>query len=320
MTTPAPACPAPACPTRFIGCDVGKRSIVAFDSHTGHTTTFPNQANALADFAAALDPACLVVCEATGGYETGLLDALLQAQRPAHRADARKVHAFIRSFGTLGKTDAADARALARYGQERHAQLARWHAPDPHRATLQALVLARRDFVEQRTACTNRLQAPGSEAAQPYLRTLLTCLADQIKHLDAAIDALIKTHAPLRHAAQTLRTIKGVGPATAAALMALMPELGRVSRHQAASLAGLAPHPNQSGAADSYRRTKGGRPEVKRVLFMAALSAARHNPDLSRFHRNLTARGKKPIVALVAVMRKLIVIANAKLRATPCAI
>ena len=112
-----------------------------FDSHTGQTQTIPNRPAELQRFAAALDPTCLAICEATGGHETALLEALVNAERAAHRADARKVKAFIRSFGTLAKTDAIDARALAGYGQERHAKLARWQAPDPQRDQLQALVL-----------------------------------------------------------------------------------------------------------------------------------------------------------------------------------
>ena len=106
----------------------------------------------------------------------------------------------------------------------------------------------------------------------------------------------------------------GVGAATAAALLALMPELGQLDRRQVAALAGLAPHPRQSGATEAYRRTRGGRPEVKRVLFMAALSAARYNETLRIVYQRLLANGKCKLVALTAIMRKLIVIANAKLR------
>lgn len=304
-------------PSRFIGCDVGKTSIVVFDSATGRTRTIRNDPDALTSFAAQLDPACLVVCEATGGYEADLLQALTQAGRAAHRADARKVKAFIRSFGTLGKTDAIDARALARYGQERHTQLVRWRARDESRTRLHALVMARRDLVAQRLACRNRLAAPGAEPVQPYLQKLLDCLTDQIEAIEADLDALIRNQQALAQTATTLRAIAGVGPATAAALIALMPELGSLNRRQAAALAGLAPHPRQSGANDAYRRTRGGRPEVKRTLFMAALSATKHNKTLRAFYQRLLANGKKPIVALTAVMRKIIVIANARLRTNP---
>jgi transposase len=298
----------------FIGCDVGKTTIVVFDSRNGRTTSIANRRQDLARFATRLDDSCLVICEATGGHEATLLDVLVEAGIAAHRADARKVKAFIRSFGILGKTDAIDARALAEYGRERHTTLARWQAPDKQRSQLQTLVLTRRDLVAERLACSNRLAAPGAHTVRRYLERLLDCFDAQIKAIEAAIETLIRAHKPLARAARILRSIAGIGPATAAALIALMPELGRLDRRKAAALAGLAPHPNQSGTRDAYRRTKGGRPEVKRVLFMAALSAAKHNAGLAAFYKKLIANGKKPLVALTAVMRKLVVICNARLR------
>ena len=120
---------------------------------------------------------------------------------------------------------------------------------------------------------------------------------------------------PIARAVNTLVAIEGMGAKTATALIALMPELGSLARRQAAALAGLAPHPRQSGELDAYRRTRGGRPEVKRVLFMAALSARKHNPTLKAFFERLVLAGKKPLVAITAIMRKLVVIANAKLKA-----
>jgi transposase len=299
---------------RFLGCDVGKIDIVVFDSASGQTRTIANQPDALARFASELDGTCLVVCEATGGYEAALLEAMLDAAVPAHRADARKVKAFIRSFGTLGKTDALDARALARYAQERQAQLPRWQAPDPDRVVLQALVLTRRDLVQQHLAFSNRRLAPGAQPVLPYLNDLLTCLAQQIKAIELRIEAILQASQPLKRAASILTGVPGIGPKTAAALIALMPELGSLNRRQAAALAGLAPHPRQSGNSDAYRRTKGGRPEIKPFLFMAALSAARHHPQLRPFFLKLTQNGKKPLLAITALMRKLIVIANARLR------
>lgn len=304
----------PTMPSCFIGCDVGKSQIVFFDSQSGRSGTISNQPDDLAAFAASLDPDGLVICEATGGYESPLLAALYAAGRAAHRADARKVKAFIRSFGTLAKTDAIDARALARYGQERQATLPRWQPAEAQRATLQALVLIRRDLVAQRTACRNRLLAPGADPVRRYLGELEDCLEAQIKAIDLDIDRLLRQSRTLAGQAAILQSIAGIGPTTAAALLALMPELGSLGRRQAAALAGLAPHPRQSGSADRYRRLQGGRPEVKRVLFMAALSARTHNHTLKDFYTRLIANGKKPLVALTALMRKLIIICNAKLR------
>lgn len=177
--------------SRFIGCDVGKNHIAVFDSIGGKTVHLDNAAEALTAFARSLDTDCLVVCETTGGHEAALLAALVKAGVPAHRADARKVKAFIRSFGTLGKTDALDARALARYGAERHGKLVRWRAPDALRARLQALVLTRRDLVDDRVAYKNRLTSPGAETVAPYLQALITCLSRQIDAIEAEIQALL---------------------------------------------------------------------------------------------------------------------------------
>jgi transposase len=303
-----------AAPAHFIGCDVGKADIVVFDSRDGRVTTIPNQPDDLAAFAADLDHACLAVCEATGGHEVALLGALMQAGRAAHRADARKVKAFIRSFGTLGKTDAIDARALARYGQERHPRLARWQPPEQQRERLQSLVRTRRDLVDQRLACKNRLSAPGAPAVRPDLDRLLACLDAQIAAIEADTQALVDAHQALHAATRTVSRLIGIGRVTAVSLLALMPELGTLTRRQAAALAGLAPHPRQSGAADRYRRTKGGRPEIRKVLFMAALTASRRDPKMSVFYQRLIANGKKPLLAITAVMRKLVVICNAMLR------
>lgn len=301
-------------PTAFIGCDVGKAEIVTFDSRTGRSRSCRNTAEALARFAQSLDESCLVICEATGGYEAELLAAVVGAGRAVHRADAGKVKAFIRSFGTLGKTDRIDARALARYGEERHARLALWQPQDAERDRLHRLVMLRRDLVAQRTAWGNRAGAPGATELDRYIQPLLACLEAEIAAVDAEVARLIDSSASLRRDAAALCGIAGIGPRTAAALIALLPELGRLNRRQVAALAGLAPHPRQSGTSNAYRRVKGGRPEVKRSLFMAALVAGQHNPSLRAFRQRLIAQGKKPLVALVAVMRKLIVMANAVLR------
>ncbi len=139
------------------------------------------------------------------------------------------------------------------------------------------------------TACTNRIAAPGADAAPPFPQRPLDCLTDQIKAIDAAVAALVHAHPPLTAATHTPQSI---GAVTAAAPLAPMPELGQLSRHQAAALAGLAPHPKQSGARNAHRRTKAGRPKVKRVLVMAALSASRYNPNLASFRKQLVANGK----------------------------
>ena len=301
-------------PTRFIGLDVGKSEIFVFDQSTGAERALQNEPRALAEFAAALDETCFCVCEATGGYEAALLDALCQAGRAAHRADARKVKAFIRSFGRLGKTDALDARALARYGQERCADLPLWTPPHEARDTLHGLVLLRRDLVTDRVAWNNRRQAPTAKHAVTNIDHVIKTLEDEIKAVEDKISNLINDNEDIKRDEKTLREIPGIGPTTAAGLIALMPELGTIDRREIASLAGLAPHPCQSSTREGYRLTRGGRPEVKRLLFMAAMVAGNGTSDLATFYKRLIANGKKRIVALTALMRKIIVIANAKIR------
>jgi transposase len=298
----------------FIGCDVGKIWIAVHDSRTGRTWSVRNNPKELAALARQFDNTCLVVCEATGGYELALLAAMVEAGIPAHRADARKVKAFIRSDGILAKTDRIDAIALARYGADRHARLSRWKAPDAERATLHVLVHARQDLVRNRTAHKNRLAAPGAQAAAPFLGKIVKALDGEIKAIEQAIKAEIRANKKLHKAVKLLRSVCGIGLITAAGLLALMPELGTLNRRQIASLGGLAPHPRQSGNSDKYRFVWGGRQDVKSVLFMAALSASRFHKTLRVFYQRLLARGKLKLVALTAVMRKLLIICNALLR------
>lgn len=297
-----------------IGCDVGKAVIVVFDSLTSRTTELPNNPDVLKAFVGALPPNCLIVCEATGGYEAALLLAAAEAGVPAHRANARRVKAFIRSLGRLAKTDAIDAHGICRFGQERHAELPRWRPAGAGRDDLQTLVRLRVQLVKQRTALTNQVKAPGGDVAKPRLRALIDATAEQIDAIEADITDLVNRDPALAQTVGIIRDIPGCGPVTAVTVAALMPELGTMNRRQAAALAGLAPHPHQSGQRDGYRRTRGGRPEIKRALFMAALAARNHNTDLKTVYQRLIANGKKPIVAITALMRKLITIINARVR------
>jgi transposase len=234
------------------------------------------------------------------------------AFRPTGPTPARSRPSSARLGRSANPTPSTQARSADTAGTA--TELPLWSAREPERLRLQALVLARRDLVKDRLAYANRRAAPAAEPVHAYLEALVESFDAQIKAIEADINALCAGCEPIAKAVKTLVAIPGVGQKTAAALIALMPELGSLPRRQAAALAGLAPHPNQSGQTDAYRRTRGGRPEVKRVLFMAAISAARHNPTLSAFYRRLLSAGKKPLVAITAIMRKLVVIANAKLR------
>jgi transposase len=303
---------------RVIGLDVAKASVVLFDPISGRTSTV---ANDLQSLIAALTPFAdyeLAVCETTGGYERTTLEAARIVGLAAHRADAARVKNFILSHGGNAKTDGIDAAWLSRYGQERGAALTRWQATDAERDALASLVRHRRDLVAQRTAAKNRRSGPGLAAVSAFLDEQIAFLGRQIDELTKAIAKLFKASPALDSAQTRLRQQKGLGPVAAVTLLGLLPELGQLNRRQAASLATLAPHPRDSGQVSARRRTGyAGRAGLRPVLFMAALSAVRHDPNLKAFYDRLTRAGKPKRLALTAVARKLVVSANSLLKSAP---
>jgi len=303
----------------FVGFDVSKDTVTVYNSQTDITQDVLNYPKELRKYIKTLPPKSLAICEPTGGYEATLLDALSHANVSAHRADARRVKAFIRSLGIHGKTDSIDAKALAEFGRERHPRLSLWAAPDQNRQELQALVARRSDLVAMRTAEKNRAQAPMAcrktgRLIKASCQKILKLITAEIKRADLAIQDIIQHDEHLQEMQDVLVSLKGVGLTIASGLLANMPELGTLSRRQVASLAGVAPHPRKSGKMQAYQKVSGGRAEVKRLLFMAAMVAARQNPELKVVYQRLIENGKKPIVALTALMRKIITILNAKIR------
>jgi transposase len=304
-------------PRQVLGCDVAQDRIVIRDSASATCRSIGNAADPLRRALAELVPVpgdVLLVCEATGGHEATLLTVAWQAGMAVHRADPRKAHNFLRSLRSAGKSDPIDAEGLARYGLERGDQLARWRPPAADRQALQVLVRLRADLVGDRADYLRRLKAPGQGPDKPHIQAVIDVLAERIAALEADIERLIARSQDLTESVAIITAIDGCGRKTATALLALMPELGQLNRGQAASLAGLAPHPNDSGRSQGYRRLRGGRPEVRAALFPAALAASRYHPELSKHYRALLTNGKKPIVAILAIARRLITIINAKLR------
>lgn len=301
-------------PAQVLGLDVAKDTITVFDTLNERIKVIDNTAGAVRKLIAGLDPETLAVCEPTGGHERLAVNKLVAAGLACHRADTLKTKAFLRSYGVLAKTDVIDARALARYGQERWAQLALFTPPDQTRAQLAGLAARRKDLADFKVAETNRLKAPGADCVKASCRAVLRTLERELARIDEEIDRLIRNAPELEQTIATMKTLAGVGPRTAIALAAAMPELGHLTRRQAASLAGVAPHPKDSGSLRGYRKMRGGRSHVRPVLFMAALAASRANGPLRQTYQRLVANGKKPIVAIAALMRKIIVILNARLR------
>lgn len=304
--------------TYFIGIDIGKDFFeVGRHDAPRQTQRFSNNTKGLQAFAKAYAESLsqtLVVLEATGGYETLLLNWLLNRQICTHRADPRTASYFIRSLGKRAKTDRLDADALARYGQERHRELRLARPPEPEQATLQALLARREDLLAIRVAESNRLKHPRYRDLKASVNAVLNVINAQIKALEASIESVIAATPRMKAKFECMIRMKGVGKQTAFTLLGQMPELGTLTRRQAASLAGCAPHPKDSGKTAGYRATAGGRAAIKRALFMAAMAARNFNTELKNFYQRLVQNGKKPMVALTAIMRKLITIINAKVR------
>lgn len=296
-----------------IGIDVSKDSL---DGATFPVTTawqHPNTPDGIAALVVAVldqQPERIVI-EATGGYERGVVRALQAAELPVVVVNPRQVRQFAHAAGIKAKTDAVDARVLARYG----AQLALPLRPPPStaRQALSSLVRRRRQLTDLRLQEDNhRRSAP--EAVQESITAVLTTLTDQLDRLDTAIKTAVAADADLSVHAARLRSVPGVGPVLSSTLLAEVPELGQINGKEIAALVGVAPFAHDSGRSRGRRFTSGGRRGVRTVLYMATTVAVRHNAPLKAFYQRLVAAGKPKKVALVACMRKLLVILNALMR------
>lgn len=253
-------------------------------------------------------PGVHVICEATGGYERAVVAALHAASIPVSVLNPARVRQFARASGELAKTDPIDAAMLAAFGQA--------FAPEPtppRTATeikMTALVARRAQLIELHVAERQRADT----CAEPVLGKLFTAWLTQLKKqtakVEALIEALLAEQTTLAGQVQRLDDITGVGRITAVTVLATIPELGQLNRRQAAALAGLCPYNRDSGQWAGKRCISGGRAQVRRALYMAALSASRSNHLLQPFYDRLIAAGKPAKVALTAVMRKLIVLMN----------
>ena len=250
----------------------------------------------------------LVVLEATAKYHRLAHRSLSQSGFAVAVVNPLRSRLFAEALGTRAKTDRVDARMLALLGD---ALAPRATPPAPQALeALQELVHARGAAIEQRTAVANRLAASQTAVLKAELKRMVANLERHIARLDAEIARQIDADPVLARRYAILISIPSFGPVVATSLVADMPELGSLDRRAIACLAGLAPFADDSGDANGPRHIRGGRARPRRALYWAALSAARHNPDIAVFHKRLRDKGKKPKVALTAVMRKLIVLAN----------
>jgi len=257
----------------------------------------------------------LVVIEATGGYERGLVCALQGAGIPVARVNPRQARDFAKSMGVLAKTDRVDARTLRDFADvlARHKDRLKYITPliDVQRVELAALMTRRRQLVDMRVAEGNRLEQAGPRAVRS-IKSVLKTLDKQIADIDRDADDHLDRH--FKEQRTLLDSVKGVGPVTIMTLTSALPELGHLQRRQIAKLVGVAPLADDSGPRKGTRRIWGGRSEVRSVVYMATMSAIRFNPAIEVFHSRLIAAGKPKKVAIVACMRKLLTILNAMLR------
>jgi transposase len=253
----------------------------------------------------------IVAFEPTGGYERCLVAALRARAIVPFRVHPNAIIAFRKGRGIRAKTDRLDARLIADFAADACSRGA-LHPLSGGDPLLRELAARRRQLVDSLHAERCRLERAQAPAVRESLAAAIEALRGNLKAVEDAMNTAIAEHAETAQCAALLQSVKGVGPITAATLLADLPELGRLSAKQIAALVGLAPHNRESGKAKAQARIGYGRPGVRKVLFNAARSAIRHNPPLKAFYQRLVAENRRPgKVALVAVMRKILVILNA---------
>jgi transposase len=303
----------PVTVTVYAGVDVAKASLQLHLQ--GRQAEFPNQPAGLVQLCQQLQtiPHVHVVCEATGGYERPLVQALHQAQIPVSVTNPAQVRAAAQAQGKRAKTDRIDAALLTDYGQRYQPK------PTPPTTPSQDQLVALTQWLTQlvQVQALAKTQAEHHEAAFVCKQhaKLIAHYQSQIVAVEKQIRALVAQDAVLQQRVDCLDQIKGVGPRTAWLVLAHLPELGQINRQEVAALAGLAPWTRESGTMKGMRCIGGGRPEVRLALYMAALSAARCNPVLQPLYQRLRAKEKPAKVALTAVMRRLLVYMNHQLKA-----
>jgi len=301
-------------PSVYVGIDVAKAwlevatvpPVLTPHRHANDPTGIARVVRALE----ALTPA-LIVLEATGGYETAVASALALAGLPVAVVNPRQVRDFAKALGQLAKTDALDAGVLALFA-ERIRPTPRT-LPDEAHTELLALVTRRQQLLDMLIAERNRL-ALARPSMKRSLDEHIRWLQARIRDTEQLLQAALKRSPVWRAQEQLLRSVPGIGPQTASRLLVSLPELGRLSSRAIAKLVGVAPLNVDSGRQHGHRQIWGGRAPVRTALYMATLVAVRHNPTLRRYYQHLRGLGKPPKVALIAAMRKLLVILNAMIK------
>lgn len=298
----------------FVGIDVSKHRLDVYARPSGDAWSVDNDPKGhvrLAETLAGLSPT-LVVLEATGGYQAAVAAELAAAKLAVAVVNPRQVRDFAKAVGKLAKTDEIDAAVLAHFAEAIRPEPRPF--PDELTLELQALVVRRRQLIDMRTAETNRLETCRVVPVRRNIQKMINMLNKQIETVDDDIDTTIRNSPAWREREDLLSSVKGVGSTTARTMLTQLPELGRLNRREIAALVGVAPFNHDSGQHRGQRYIRGGRSEVRSVLYMATVTAVRCNPQIRVVYERLVAAGKKPKVALIACARKLLTILNAMMR------
>jgi transposase len=298
----------------FVGIDVSKARLDVHVRPLGVGFSVGNDAAGYGSLIARLRPlrTTRIVLEATGGYERALWLALTEAGLVAAVVNPRQVRQFARASGRLAKTDRLDAAVIAHFAETFSPVGVR--NPDPVADRLGEHVLYRRSLKEEIVGLENQLRRLEMPVLRARAERRLAGLRSEAKEIECEMRAIVDSDPAKRALFACLTSLKGVGLVLACTLIANLRELGRLSRHQTAALIGVAPFNHDSGKWRGYRAIAGGRAGVRNVLYMASLSAVRSNPTIKEVYRRLRANGKPAKVALVACMRKIAIILNARVR------
>src|SRR5882724_3171734 len=298
----------------FVGIDVSKNTLDVYIRPSGRNWTQSSEdVEGLCQRLRPLNPT-LIVLEPTGGYELEVLNGLIKRGFKVSREHALRIHHHAKGSGQMAKTDRLDASMIAHYAECYAEEIEPMTEPSEDQALLQQLSTRRRQLVEMRVAEKNRLSLPSlSGRLRVSCKRVILVLSQEIEEIEEQIREIIQRSEEWREKQAVLESAVGIGSKVSSALLAYLPELGRVNRKGIAALVGVAPFQYQSGKFKGQSKIRGGRSEVRSVLYMAVLSAKKYNPKIKAFYERLLERGKKKKVALVACMHKLLRILNAML-------
>ena len=295
----------------YFGVDVGKATLHVASHHSNKVLVFAHDPTGLRHLLRHLQDATLVVLEATGGWERPVLRALQQADIPVACINPKQARDFAKATGKLAKTDGVDACMLAQFAERLRPEV---------RPALSAVQMALKDQIARRTQLVAMRAAEKNRRAQARgdwkrsIQAHIRFLDKEIARLDKDMATSLRSDETLWARAKLLQSVPGIGPVTAITLVACLPELGGLSHKQVAALVGVAPFNRDSGTRSGPRSIRGGRAAVRRVMYMAALSAARCHPPMRAFYQRLIDAGKPVKVALTACIRKLLTWLNATVR------